>query len=228
MRGLVSDSKYSINYIASHDGYTLGDFIRIGTREKGKAVHEDHHEHVKLSEEENELHKLAAFILAMSQGIMMLHSGQEFARTKIIHPEDGIMDPNIGQLDHDSYNKDNETNYLNYDDKKINQELFDYYRDLIQLRKAIPELRSADPKQIQVIRAKENEFGLGYQVNSSDKIIAVFVNASPERSAEFNLDEGIWNIHANNEFASPEPRGVLNGGKIELLPRSKYVLIKHK
>ena len=31
--GLFQKKKYSVNYLESHDGYTLGDFIRIGTRE---------------------------------------------------------------------------------------------------------------------------------------------------------------------------------------------------
>ena len=36
---------------------------------------------------------------------------------------------NIGKIDHNSYDKDNETNWLNYDHADANAVLIDYYRD---------------------------------------------------------------------------------------------------
>ena len=224
--GIVPDSRYTLNYIASHDGYTLGDFVRIATRKSVKALN-DKKEHLELSEEETSIYKLAAFTLACSQGMMMMHAGQEFARTKVIVKETGVKDKSFGEMDHDSYNKDNETNYLNFEDININQEIFDYYKDLIALRKELPELRSADRKQITVISSKNNEFGLGYLVHSAKRTLAVLMNTSSDKTAQFHIVEGHWNIHANKEFASIQPRGTLRGGNIELLPRSQCLLIKN-
>ncbi|MCF7833392.1 MAG: pullulanase [Candidatus Marinimicrobia bacterium] len=225
--GIVSNSRYTVNYIAAHDGYTLGDFIRIATRDKGKTVASDHHEHVKLNAGEMAIHKLAAFALAVSQGVMMLHAGQEFARSKVIVVSPGIKDTSIGELDQDSYAKDNETNYINYDDKEINAELFDYYSKLIALRKNFPELRSADRKQITHLQAQGNEFALGYVSRSESRTCAVMINASGTKIATFNLDEGPWDVVVDENSVSPDALRQLNSAKIEMPPRSQYLLVKN-
>ncbi len=46
-------------------------------------------------------------------------------------------------IDHNTYNKDNETNYLNFKHAEINQELFSYYQGLIKLRKKHDAFRKA-------------------------------------------------------------------------------------
>ena len=224
--GLVADSRYTINYIAAHDGYTLGDFIRIATRNKGKTVITDHSEHVKLKEEEMAIHKLAAFTLAVSQGVMMLHAGQEFARSKLIIKTPGVSDPDFGELDDDSYAKDNETNYLNFNDKELNAELFDYYSKLIALRKLFPELRAADRKQITAIYAKENDFALGYLSRSDTRTCAVLINASATKTAIFSLDDETWDVFVDATSASLEAKGQVSGAKIELQARTQYLLVK--
>ena len=225
--GMLPDSRYSVNYLSSHDGYTLGDFIRIASRKSIRAVSDKRDEHLRLDKNEMKISKLAAFILACSQGVMMMHSGQEFSRSKVICEQEGIKDAAVGEMDHDSYNKDNETNYINYRDIEVNRELFDYYRDLISLRKYFKELRSSDRKQITPLMAADNEFGQGYLSHSSSRTFAVLINSSPSQNASFVIDEGYWNIHANEEFASVDARGVLNGGTVELLPRSQLLLIKN-
>jgi pullulanase/glycogen debranching enzyme len=225
--GLVPESRFTVNYLTSHDGYTLGDFIRIAMRKTTKAPNGDLKEHLSLSEDETAIYKMGAFLLSCSQGIMMLHAGQEFARTKVIREEPGVSDPAVGEMDHDSYNKDNETNYINYDDINVNKEIFEYYKDLIALRKGLPELRSADRKQITNLVSADNEFGLGYLCRSSKRTVAILVNTSAFKTASFHIDEGHWNIHANGEFASLQPRGTLGGGTIGLEPRSHLLLIKN-
>ena len=50
----------------------------------------------------------------------MIHSGQEFARSKVIFNDVNVNDEEKGRLDHNSYNKDNETNYINYDYATMN------------------------------------------------------------------------------------------------------------
>ncbi|MEA2078136.1 MAG: alpha-amylase family glycosyl hydrolase [Candidatus Marinimicrobia bacterium] len=224
--GHAPDSRYSVNYLASHDGYTLGDFIRIATRKKKKTVLPDHNEHIALQSDENELHRLAAFLLATSQGIMMMHAGQEFARSKVIMKISGVHDPKTGELDHDSYAKDNKTNYINYEDKKVNEALFTYYRDLIAVRKAFPELRSADHKQITPLHAEGSDFALGYLSSSASRTCAVLANTSPRHTAVFKLDEDNWDVHIDRDHASCDAIKILPGGKIELKPRSHYLLVR--
>jgi len=82
---MFEKKEHSVNYLESHDGYTLGDFIRIATREiNPDKIINNVDEHIKLTPVQMKLNKLAALFLFTSQGITMIHSGQEFARSKII------------------------------------------------------------------------------------------------------------------------------------------------
>ncbi len=226
--GVVTHPKYSVNYLASHDEYTLGDFIRISRRKNGNIAREDHVEHISLSEEERLLYHLAAFILFCSQGVLMLHAGQEYARSKVIAKVPGVKDPQAGQLDRDSYAKDNETNYMDFHDREINRRLYDYYCQLIALRKEFPELRSADRDRISWIHAEGSEFGLAYRVDGHGRSAVVLVNSSPEKKAEFDLQEGGWNIHADLEQASISPISQHEDAKLSLGLRSALLLVKEK
>src|SRR5690606_29275512 len=123
-QGLFQSSKHSVNYLESHDGYTLGDFIRIAKNpEMIENVIEDKKALTKLDESSLRIAKFAALTLFVSQGITMIHAGQEWARAKVIKNE---KDDNTNRLDHDSYNKDNETNWLNFDEIELNEDLFNY------------------------------------------------------------------------------------------------------
>ena len=217
--GLVASSQFSLNYLVSHDGYTLGDFIRIALKKAEKTV--------KLNEEELRLHKIAAFTLMASQGIAMIHSGQEFARTKIICQEEDVIDKQVGEWDHDSYAKDNETNYINYQHVKQNADLFEYYSNLISVRKAYPELRSADRKNITTLKGLGSDFALGYLSRSASRTCAVLINASATQAASFKLEEGTWNVVVDVQSASLEAKGQVSGTNIEMQPRSHYLLVKN-
>ncbi len=216
--GIVEDSRNSVNYIASHDGYTLGDFIRMALGRKTTDI--------VLTEKELKIHKLAAFVLAMSQGIMMMHAGQEFARTKIVVKEGNVVDALHGRWDHDSYNKDNETNYINFEEAEINADLRKFYKKLISLRKAFPELRSADRKKISTLYAKGSEFGLGYLSRSSKRICAVLVNSSPNLNAEFDLDPGVWDICVTPEKITRKGFEKRKGGSVDIPPQGFMLLVK--
>ncbi len=226
--GIVRDSKYSVNYLACHDEYTLGDFIRLSLREGKDIVPEDHAEHIRLSEEEKVLHHIAAFILCCSQGVCMLHAGQEYARSKVIARVDGVEDPQAGTLDRDSYAKDNGTNYMDLHDREINRELYDYYRQLLAVRKVFPELRSAERDRITWLHGGGSDHGVGYRVDVPGRSMAVLLNSSPEKAAEFDLQEGDWKVHAHLNAASTEPLSEHKDAVLTLAPRSVLLLIKHR
>ncbi|MEA3499925.1 MAG: alpha-amylase family glycosyl hydrolase, partial [Candidatus Marinimicrobia bacterium] len=173
--GQYLNTAHSVNYLACHDGYTFGDFIRLAKKSD-----------TTITTSELQLNKFGAFILATSQGIMMMHSGQEFARPKIIAETD-VPEEHIGELDHNSYNKDNETNYINYNIASENMELINYYSKLIKLRMKFPQLRKANRKNIKYIYSNNNDFGLGYFVNSKNNDIMVLLNGNNSDSADFEL-----------------------------------------
>ena len=226
--GLVPDSRRSVNYLESHDGYTLGDFIRIILRPEGEVVHPEHERHLTLTEEEERLHRLAAFILACSQGIMMIHAGQEFARSKVIVPVSGVEDPQTGTLDADSYAKDNETNYLNFDDRDINRTLYDHYKELISIRKALPELRASDPDKIRLLETEDMPAATGYIAETEERRTAVLVNTSETDRSVFDLGDSMWQVLLSSEDISSQGSAVQESPVIELGPRSYRLLTRKK
>ena len=152
----------------------------------------------------------------------MIHEGQEFARSKVIAPTNS-PDPKIGTIDHNSYNKDNETNYLNYQHRDINRELYDYYKGLIELRKQFPQLSSASPDDVRFL-GTENDFLIAYTLLQEKRTLLVIVNGNASRAFEFELPKGIWTIVANAHSVS------LNGSlgnvsqKVAVPPTSGMVL----
>jgi pullulanase len=161
--GFFQKKEHSVNYLESHDGYTLGDFIRIGLGDiRPDSVLNSAEDYVNLTPEQLQLNKLAALFLFTSQGITMIHSGQEFARSKYLPQVPDIEDEHEGMIDHNSYNKDNEVNYINYNHADLNKELLDYYKGLIKLRKNYASFRHASYDQISFFSIEENPFALGY------------------------------------------------------------------
>ena len=222
--GLFQKSDHSVNYLESHDGYTLGDFIRIGTRELNPTkIIKNVDAEVKLTPLQLKLNKLAALFLFTSQGITMISEGQEFARSKVIPWNEEIPDNHKGHVDHNSYNKDNATNYLDFNHAEINEDLVDYYKGLISLRKANPVLRRAKYEDYHFLEVPNNKFALAFTVSEGTQKYFVAYNANHSKTAEFNLPEGIWEIVVDKDRAGNMPINEIQN-KIELKPISGYVL----
>ncbi len=225
--GLFQKKEHSVNYLASHDGYTLGDFIRLGTKSvKPDSVIEDVDKFVKLTPLELKLNKLGALFLFTAQGITMFQEGAEFARTKVIPYNEKVNDPNKGHLDNNSYNKDNATNYMNYNDAVINKDLVDYYKGLIKLRNTCAAFRRSPYSDVVFYKIKDNPFTLGYHLNYKDEKIIVLFNANPQTEQEFDLPDGKWEILVNQNNAGIKPLGIVSD-KIEI-PSSTGMVLKLK
>ncbi|MBU1679334.1 MAG: pullulanase [Bacteroidetes bacterium] len=210
--GLFQKKEHSVNYLAAHDGYTLGDFIRIASKEvdETKTI-KNINAHVKLTEKQKKYHKLGAMFLFTSQGITMIHSGQEFARSKVVPFDVAAADKNKGKIDHNSYDKDNETNYINYEHAEINSDLLNYYKGLIEFRKTFEGFRRAEIKDISFFEVADNEFAFGYQLNYKNDTFAVLFNASPVRKQNFILLKGKWSVLIDENFAGAESIRTLTG-----------------
>ncbi len=168
-------------------------------------VIKDVDKHVKLTPTQLKLNKLAALFLFTSRGITMIHSGQEFARSKVIPFNIPVDDPHKGMIDHNSYDKDNETNYINYNHAKINEELFNYYKGLIELRKKYEAFRRANYKDVTFMDFKEKSFTLGYNLKYKTDEFIVFLNADPKLNLDVNLPEGEWEILVDENIAGVSP-----------------------
>ena len=117
-----------INYVSAHDNNTLYDkYIETG---------------FNLS---NDLLAIKAMqiqanaIVLTSQGIPFLHAGVEFLRSK---PTDS------GGFDHNSYESPDRTNQLRWDRKAKYIDVFEYYKALVEIRKAYENFRMSDPSLI--------------------------------------------------------------------------------
>ena len=224
--GLFQKKEHAVNYLESHDGYTFGDFIRIGTREVDpEKIITDVDKNTKLTPLQLKLNKLGALFLFTSQGITMIHSGQEFARSKVIPINIGVKDPHKGMIDHNSYDKDNETNYINYNHAKINGDLLAYYKELIKFRKHFEAFRKAEHEQVHFFDVNDNPFAMGYLLDYDSSNFIVLFNANTAMDEEFLLPEGEWDILANSETAGIEPLGSVSS-KIILHPSTGIILKK--
>lgn len=224
--GLFQKKEHAVNYLESHDGYTFGDFIRIGTREVDpEKIITDVDKNTKLTPLQLKLNKLGALFLFTSQGITMIHSGQEFARSKVIPYDPKSLDKNSGKIDHNSYEKDNETNYINYNHAKINKDLLDYYKGLIELRNKYDAFRRADYEDVAFYHIKDNPFTVGYGLKYKEDLFVVLFNANPSMKEEFVLPAGEWDILVNENSAGTKSLGKAKK-KITLNPSTGFVLKK--
>ena len=224
--GLFKLPEHSVNYLEAHDGYTLGDFIRLGLGDvKKDELIEDVDEHVKLTVQQSKINKLAALFLFTSRGITLISEGQEFARSKVIPKDIGVKDKHRGMIDQNSYDKDNDTNYINYNHAKINKDLLNYYNGLIEFRQKYEAFRRAEYEQVHFFDVNDNPFAMGYQLDyNGDKFIVLF-NANTEMAEEFFLPEGEWEILVDAHSAGLEALTVI-ASKAVLDPSTGIVLKK--
>jgi pullulanase len=145
----TTDPAGALQYLGVHDGFTFWDKINLtvdGTLD-----------------ERIEIYNQATAILFTSQGRILFQAGAEFGRTKPLDtndPERGRAattsavnaDPDTGAtiLHNNSYSSSDYTNYIRWDRKTDTNgfgsgstlgfsTIYDYYKGLIAMRKAIPE-----------------------------------------------------------------------------------------
>lgn len=227
--GLFHHSSHSVNYVESHDGYTLGDFIRTALKHDRHHHQQDHEQEAEhdieggIEQEVIRLQKLAGFMLFVSQGICMIHAGQEWARSKAI-----ASNENQGTTyDHDSYNKDSDVNYLNFDEKDRSMELFTYYKRLIEIRNEHKALKNSAPEAI-VFKVYQDPLHITFSIDghSVDSPYSYFIsiNCNRTQSHEIILPEGKWEVLITDEL-------VPDGEYVEssyLVPYSSCILLRQK
>lgn len=197
----------AVQYISSHVHLTLWDKIA--------------EEEPDLDEAERiRIQKLALSILLTSQGMIFLHSGVELARTKFGNPN--------------SYNANDEINQLDWRRKERFFPLFDFVRQLIELRKAHPVFRLSTREAVQQrLHFRERKlpsdklivftlYGGGLEGETWEEAV-VLINPEP-RDWDAPIPAGSWRtiIH-NSEFPSQEDA---NEGRVTIARRSLTLLAK--
>ena len=136
-----------------------------------------------------------------------------------------MKDKRKGMIDHNSYDKDNDTNYINYNHAKINKDLLNYYNGLIEFRQKYEAFRRAEYEQVHFFDVNDNPFAMGYMLDyNNDKFIVLF-NANTKMIEEFFLPEGNWEILVDARSAGVEPLTVISS-KAVLDPSTGIVLKK--
>ncbi|MFH0733421.1 MAG: alpha-amylase family glycosyl hydrolase [bacterium] len=225
--GLFQKKEHAVNYLESHDGYTFGDFVRIGLNSKdtGKVI-SDAESYSKLDEKQLKINKLGALFLFTSQGITMIHSGQEYSRSKVIPFDVTVDDRHKGMIDHNTYNKDNEVNYIDYNIADINKNLVNYYKGLILLRKTYAAFRHAEKTDIKFFD-DNNKFFLGYQLDYKKDNFVVYFNADTSKTQKITLPTGKWDVLVNGELSGIESLQKISG-TFSIKPSTGLVLKKRK
>ena len=172
----------TITYAECHDNHVLWDKLAISAKNATE-------------EERKEMYKLALSIVLTSQGIPLLHAGSEFLRTK-----KGVEN---------SFESPDSINAIDWSLKGKNREVFNYIRQLINLRKSHPAFRMTNAKDIAAnIRFIEKlPLGtIGYTINGEaakdkwKKIIVLF-SQQQKQKVSIPLPSGNWRIFVwDNQF----------------------------
>ena len=170
------------------------------------------------------LQKLAGLMLFVSQGVCMIHAGQEWARSKVLEPK---IDHKDAAYDHDSYNKDSDVNYLNFDEKDHNLNLYNYYKRLIELRKLEKALRNSSSQAIE-FKVYQDPLHITFSIDgeSTDSPYTYFIsiNCNRNESHEIILPEGKWELVLTEELV-PEEMFIEHS---YMVPYSAGVILRQK
>lgn len=174
-----------ISYVSSHDNFSLWDKLVLTSGKQREFNCRD--------EKLLRLNKMCAGIVFTCQGIPFFQAGEEFGRTK----------QGIG----DSYKTSSDINQLDWKRAYEYEELVEYYRKLISIRKEFPIFSSFDKKvskNIKFFNSKKVYLaGFSLWDERAQKELLVYYNAgwSPER---IGLPDGKWRLVLGDVVKSSE------------------------
>jgi len=133
----------SINFITCHDGFTLMDLVSYNQKHN-EANQENNRDgsdqnyswncgvegptnEPRVNDLRRNQIRNAISMLMISQGIPMIYSGDEMGNSQLGN--------------NNAYCQDNEISWLNWDDLNTNRDIFEFFKRMIEFRKAHPVLR---------------------------------------------------------------------------------------
>jgi isoamylase len=236
----------TVNYINSHDGFTLYDLVSYDQKNNWKNGHNnqdgmDDNYSWNCGHEGNEGAPAAVLelrrkqvknfccLLLLSNGIPMFRAGDEFLNTQF-----GNNNP---------YNQDNEVSWLDWSQLHTNQNIFRFFKRMIAFRKSHPSLCRS-----RFWRDDVSWYGTGPAVDLSpdsrtlafclhgasqaDDDIYVMINAYWEE-LQFRIQEGTpqdWARIVDTSLPTPDDSAELSAplkhGTYQVAPRSIVVLVR--
>lgn len=212
MQAWANQPYQTISYVSAHDNLTLWD--------KLQSTNPDDSEQSLIAR-----NKMAAAIVYTSQGIPFMQAGEEMARTKL-NPD--------GTFNENSYNAPDSVNQMDWSRKLTYSDLYEYYKGLIQLRKAHKAFRMNTTEEIQNNLAfldVDQENVVAYTLNGKSvgddwETIAVMFNAN-EEAVTVTLPGSGWNVVVNEEKAGVEILAEVSGNQVNIPAKASYVLVKN-
>ncbi len=197
-----------INYVSCHDDLTLTDKLAISL--EGASV-----------EDRISAAKLAQTIVFTSQGTPFMFAGEEVFRDK-----QGV---------HNSYKSPDSINAIDWNQKKEYRDLFDYYKNLIALRKAHPAFRMTSAKDVAKNIVFDNvkepnliSYSIKNNANGDEWYEIKLVFNGSDKDQNVKISKADWTIIANDGQLDKDGIGTTKGGSIKVSPRSALILARKK
>lgn len=195
-----------VNYVSCHDDLTLTDKLAASMPGSTEA-------------ERQRAARLAQTIVFTSQGTPFMFAGEEIFRDKR-----GV---------HNSYKSPDSINAIDWELKTHNRDQFDYYRELIKLRKAHPAFRMTSARDIArniVFDKTEGDNLISYSIRNHangdewNEIKLVFNGSTEPRVVK--IPKGDWTIVARDGKIAADGLGLSKGGKVTVEPTSALILAR--
>ena len=197
-----------INYVSCHDDLTLTD--KLAKSMPDASV-----------DDRLRAAKLAQTIVFTSQGTPFMFAGEEVFRDK-----QGV---------HNSYKSPDSINAIDWTQKHTYADQFNYYKELIKLRKEHPAFRMRTAEEIakNIVFDKVNEPNLiSYSIKNnangdSWKEIKLVFNGGDDAKT-VKVGKGDWTIIAEDGKINADGLGSTRGGNMTVAPRSALILARTK
>ena len=197
-----------INYVSCHDDLMLTD--KLAASMPGST-----------EEQRQRAARLAQTIVFTSQGTPFMFAGEELFRNKC-----GV---------HNTYKSPDSVNAINWDLKHFNADQFNYYRQLIRLRRAHPAFRMTSAEDIArniVFDDIKTPNLISYTIRNnangdSWREIRLVFNGS-EETQTVKIPKGDWIVIARDGQLDADGLDTTRGGQLEVAPTSALILARVK
>ncbi|MDE6161057.1 MAG: type I pullulanase [Muribaculaceae bacterium] len=196
-----------INYVSCHDDLMLTDKLAASMPGSTEA-------------DRQRAARLAQTIVFTSQGTPFMWCGEEIFRNK-----KGV---------HNSYKSPDSINAIDWSLKHANRGQFDYYRELIALRKAHPAFRMTDASDVarnivfdKVAQPNLISYSIKNHANGDEWAEIKLIFNGADAPAEVKVPRGDWKIVADDgRIAADGSLGTTRGGKLTVAPVSALILAR--
>lgn len=173
-----SNTNQTINYTTAHDNLTLYDKLLLTNNETTYTKAIDYQA------------RLSNSITMFSQGTPFLHAGVDFLRSK--------------GGNHNSYEAPDSVNQLDYSRKSMYVNSFEYYKGIIEIRKAYESFTMTDYNDINANLEflYPNGYGMvGYRLTKNNEDILVYFHGGDARNIDVSLPTGAWELMVDRDQA---------------------------